>query len=199
MYVSSKPICNYICTTESNIGYIELAPHSWNKTRFDICSWGTVFLFVSDLWQVSGFSTGTLVSSTNKTDHHDITEILLKVTLNTRTVFLIFIMRHENMKYSSSLFCLFLIIGSSPLIALLYSPLINCNLFDGEIHRTNEYVILNLIFLKTKHVDFIHSFACQCHVHYTKYYNATCNAVNTHLFKTASLVAHRWLHSCTLH
>jgi hypothetical protein len=40
--------------------------------------------------------------------------------------------------------------------------------------------------LKTKHVDFIHSFACQCHVYYTKYYNATCNAVNTHLFKTAS-------------
>ena len=38
--------------------------------------------------------------------------------------------------------------------------------------------------LKTKHVDFIHSFACQCHVYYTKYYNATCNAVNTHLFKT---------------
>ena len=39
--------------------------------------------------------------------------------------------------------------------------------------------------LKTKHVDFIHSFACQCHVYYTKYYNTTCNAVNTHLFKTA--------------
>jgi hypothetical protein len=37
----------------------------------------------------------------------------------------------------------------------------------------------------TKHVDFIHSFACQCHVYYTKYYNATCSAVNTHLFKTA--------------
>jgi hypothetical protein len=34
-------------------------------------------------------------------------------------------------------------------------------------------------------VDFIHSFACQCHVYYTKYYNATYNAVNTHLFKTA--------------
>jgi hypothetical protein len=30
-----------------------------------------------------GFSPGTLVSSTNKTDHHDITEILLKVALNT--------------------------------------------------------------------------------------------------------------------
>jgi hypothetical protein len=29
------------------------------------------------------FSLGTLVSSTNKTDHDDITEILLKVALNT--------------------------------------------------------------------------------------------------------------------
>jgi hypothetical protein len=28
-------------------------------------------------------NTGTPVSSTNKTDHHDITEILLKVALNT--------------------------------------------------------------------------------------------------------------------
>jgi hypothetical protein len=28
-------------------------------------------------------SPGTTVSSTNKTDHHDIPEILLKVTLNT--------------------------------------------------------------------------------------------------------------------
>ena len=34
---------------------------------------------MTGLW----FSPGTLVSSTNKTDHHDITEILLKVELNT--------------------------------------------------------------------------------------------------------------------
>jgi hypothetical protein len=32
------------------------------------------------------FSLGTTVSSTNKTDHHDITEILLKVALNTITL-----------------------------------------------------------------------------------------------------------------
>ena len=38
------------------------------------CQW-----FATGQW----FSPGTLVSSTNKTDHHDITEILLKVTLNT--------------------------------------------------------------------------------------------------------------------
>jgi hypothetical protein len=30
------------------------------------------------------FSPNTPVSSTNKTDHHDVTEILLKVALNTK-------------------------------------------------------------------------------------------------------------------
>jgi len=34
------------------------------------------------------FSMGTPVSSTNKTNHHDITEILLKVALNTITLIL---------------------------------------------------------------------------------------------------------------
>ena len=37
------------------------------------------YSFCLNLW----FSTGTPVSSTNKTDCHDITEILLKVALNT--------------------------------------------------------------------------------------------------------------------
>jgi hypothetical protein len=36
------------------------------------------------LRQVSDFSPGTPVSSTNKTYLHDITEILLKVALNTK-------------------------------------------------------------------------------------------------------------------
>jgi hypothetical protein len=39
--------------------------------------------FVSDLRQSVIFS-GTPVSSTNKTDRNDITEILLKVVLNTK-------------------------------------------------------------------------------------------------------------------
>jgi hypothetical protein len=39
--------------------------------------------FVSDLRWVSGFLPGTPVSSTNKTDCQDFTEILLKVALNT--------------------------------------------------------------------------------------------------------------------
>jgi hypothetical protein len=38
--------------------------------------------FATSLW----FSLGIQVSSTNKTDHHDITEILLKVALNTITL-----------------------------------------------------------------------------------------------------------------
>jgi hypothetical protein len=39
-------------------------------------------------WLVAGrwFSSGAPVSSFNKTDHHDITEILLKVVLNTITI-----------------------------------------------------------------------------------------------------------------
>ena len=42
-----------------------------------------VIKFVNDLRQVGGFSPGTPVSSTNKTDKYDITEILLEVALNT--------------------------------------------------------------------------------------------------------------------
>jgi len=42
---------------------------------------------------VSDFSPGTPVSSTNKTDCHDITEILLKVALNTITLTHVIIIR----------------------------------------------------------------------------------------------------------
>ena len=42
-----------------------------------------VIKFVSDLRQVGGFIPGPPVSSTNKTERHDITEILLKVTFST--------------------------------------------------------------------------------------------------------------------
>jgi hypothetical protein len=42
-----------------------------------------VIKFDSDLGQVGDFCPGPLVSSTNKTDRHDITEMLLKVALNT--------------------------------------------------------------------------------------------------------------------
>jgi hypothetical protein len=42
-----------------------------------------VIKFVSDLRKVGGFLRGTPFSSVNKTDCHDITEILLKVVLST--------------------------------------------------------------------------------------------------------------------
>ena len=45
-----------------------------------------VIKFVSYLRQVGGFSLCAPVSSTNKAGHHDITEILLKVTLNINTL-----------------------------------------------------------------------------------------------------------------
>jgi hypothetical protein len=48
-----------------------------------------VIKVVSDLRQVSGFSPGPLVSSSSKTDCHNITEILLKVTLNIITLSLL--------------------------------------------------------------------------------------------------------------
>ena len=46
-----------------------------------------VIKFVRDLRQVNGFPQ---VSSTNNTNHHDISEILLKVALNTKTLTLNF-------------------------------------------------------------------------------------------------------------
>ena len=47
-----------------------------NTTSYDkVCQW-----LAADPW----FSPGTPVSSTNKTDCHDKTEILLKVALNTK-------------------------------------------------------------------------------------------------------------------
>ena len=56
----------------------EFEPRSWrgvlDKTLRDkVCQW-----LATGRW----FSRGTPVSSTNKTDRHDITEILLKVTLS---------------------------------------------------------------------------------------------------------------------
>ena len=42
-----------------------------------------VIKFVSDFWQVVGFPTSTLVSSTNKTDSNNIARILFKVVLST--------------------------------------------------------------------------------------------------------------------
>ena len=57
---------------------------------------------LNDLRQVFGLLPGTPVSSTNKTDRHDITEILLKVALKTMTKTIKF-----NLMYASGLLCYF--------------------------------------------------------------------------------------------
>jgi hypothetical protein len=62
------------------------------RCEFDPCSWQNVLdTTLCDKvcqWLASGpsFSPGPPVSSTNKTDRHDITEILLKEALNTITL-----------------------------------------------------------------------------------------------------------------
>ena len=58
---------------------------SLNPAHGEVYSIYYVINFVSDLWQV-WFSPGTLVPSNNNTDLHCITEILLKVALNTITL-----------------------------------------------------------------------------------------------------------------
>jgi hypothetical protein len=76
-------------------------PWNWYREHYSICIvlfirlpltsfWGYliqhyVIKFFSVLPAGLWFSLSTPVSSTNKTDHHDITEILLKVALNTIT------------------------------------------------------------------------------------------------------------------
>ena len=68
--VHSVPITNKVVRSNPIHGEVHSLQHYWIK-------------FVSDLWQVSSFLWETLISSINKTDRHDITEILSKVALNT--------------------------------------------------------------------------------------------------------------------
>ena len=72
-------IYNYLCDQCLSPLKLWVRPRSWrgvlDTTLCDkVCQW-----LVTGWW----FSPGTLVSSTNKTDHHKITEILLKVALST--------------------------------------------------------------------------------------------------------------------
>jgi DNA-directed RNA polymerase subunit RPC12/RpoP len=69
--------------------YSEFSGPAWFTLMFEPCSWrGVLDTTLCDKacqWLAAGrwFSLGNPVSSTNKTEHHDITEILLKVVLNT--------------------------------------------------------------------------------------------------------------------
>ena len=65
-----------------------------------------VIKFVSDLPHVSGFLWVLLISYINKTDRHDITEILLKVALNTINLTLT-LQINANSKYIDEIVVLF--------------------------------------------------------------------------------------------
>ena len=80
---SGSWIYNYLC----NQWLLTLTLCFWTPLRRGVLEYNFNFLYVTKffLWLTVGwwFSPNTLVSSTNKPDRHDITEILLKVALNT--------------------------------------------------------------------------------------------------------------------
>ena len=71
-------LCNHCLSPLTLWGRTPLRRSVLDTTFTTLCDKGCQWLLASR-W----FSPGTPVSSTNKTDRHDITEILLKVTLNT--------------------------------------------------------------------------------------------------------------------
>ena len=75
------------CMVVSFITTYEISVYYHWSCEFETCSlWDVRHTTLCDSQWLSTdqwFSPGTLVSSTNKTDRHDITEILLKVALNT--------------------------------------------------------------------------------------------------------------------
>ena len=81
------PMIDTICNMLTNsTTYAISAYHHWccefeSRSGQDVQHY--VIKLVSDLLQVCGFYPGPPLSSTNKTDRHDITEILLKVALST--------------------------------------------------------------------------------------------------------------------
>ena len=92
-----RHIASYWQTVSHNVVHltlIEIRNVSGDRHWLHIGSWKSNYntiqhytiKFVSDLQQVSDFLRATHVSSTNKTDRHHITEILLKVMLNTVTL-----------------------------------------------------------------------------------------------------------------
>ena len=75
-------IYNYLCTSAYHQKLCDFEARSRRGVLYTTL-WDTVWQWLAaDLW----FSPGTLVSSTNKTHRYDITEILLKIALNTVTL-----------------------------------------------------------------------------------------------------------------
>ena len=90
-------------------------------------------------WLATGrwFSPGTLVSSTNKTDRHDITEILLKVVLSTIT----------------------LILSQFQYLHLKITPL-SCYLKSATDDAFQNYIIHSLVIVKQRNIILIYCILC---------------------------------------
>ena len=102
-----------------------------------------VIKFVSDLQQAEGFTPGTPVSSTNKTDRQDIAEILLKVALNTIDQPIIFIV----LIFVCIIFC------NSPPQGLW--GCIYIMLFLGASDSSTTSIVLKQFFRKKKSICFL--------------------------------------------
>ena len=87
IFIKSRRGCNRMVVASTTTYAISVYHHQ--SCEFEPRSWRGVLdtTLCDKVYQrrATGrwFSPGTLVSSTNKTDRHDITEILLKVALNT--------------------------------------------------------------------------------------------------------------------
>jgi hypothetical protein len=116
-------ISTFLCTGEVTSGYFIVINTTFNKMSskcaYSRSWWGLLDTTLCDKvcqWLVEGrwFSAGSPVTSTNKTDRHDITEILLNVALNTITLILTLhiqltasiIFYNSYVNYLSFLFCI---------------------------------------------------------------------------------------------
>jgi hypothetical protein len=95
----------------------------------EVCQW-----LAAGLW----FSPGTPVFSTDKTDHHDIAEILLKVALNTITItlFMTYFLTYQAYKDMS----VFVIISILFYIVNCHIDIIIRSIVHHHGNRTNIYL-----------------------------------------------------------
>ena len=76
LYYTDDPMGNWTLYQDSTGEFV--------SQLYTLCDNHIIFTLCDKSFSVTWlFSQGTLISSTNKTDRHDITEILLKVALNT--------------------------------------------------------------------------------------------------------------------
>jgi hypothetical protein len=104
-------IYNYLCNQRLS------ATKLWVRTPFMARCARYNIMWQSGKWLATGrwFSPGTPISSTNETDHHDITDILLKVALNT--------INNNNRQYSQcfdfNIDCFHVFIGNVCIVCIL--------------------------------------------------------------------------------